>query len=91
MSLASVSGNGGSNPSPSCAESANHRFLSVGAQSAGRMPKRSRISYGIKIGEVPPIPYRSLALWNGSPNRTKANEPPVRLLLSGKHNFDWLW
>lgn len=36
----------------SCAESANHRFLSVGAQSAGNMPKRSRISYGIKIGEV---------------------------------------
>src|SRR5215468_5654799 len=33
---------GGSNPFSSCAESANHRFLSVGAQSAGNVPKRRR-------------------------------------------------
>src|SRR5215831_18014156 len=38
----SVAGPNGSNPSPSCTESANHRFLSVGAQSAGDVPKRRR-------------------------------------------------
>jgi hypothetical protein len=31
-----------SNPSPSCAESASHRFLSVAARSAGNVPKRRR-------------------------------------------------
>ena len=35
-------GTEGSNPSSSSGESANHRFLSVGAQSAGNVPKRRR-------------------------------------------------
>jgi hypothetical protein len=50
MSLASVSGTGSSNPSPSCAESANHRFLSVGAQSAGGVSCRAclRSSGGLR-------------------------------------------
>ena len=39
----------------------------------------------------PSKPYGNPALCNGSKNRTNANEPPVRRLLSGKHNFDWLW
>jgi hypothetical protein len=38
-----------------------------------------------------PKPYRSPALWSGSPNRTNTNEPPLRRRLSGKHNFNWLW
>jgi methylated-DNA-[protein]-cysteine S-methyltransferase len=65
-----------------------HRVLAAGGKVGGFSAPGGSAA---KIRMLALEGYRSPALWNGSPNRTNANERPLRRLLSGKHNFNWLW